>query len=74
MYSETYSEAIIRDVLQPSETSEIEPFAKIVDYIQPLIIFAKDLLLFDSQGYEYASDKTKQIYKKLGLQSLEIFF
>ena len=33
--------------------------AKIADCIQPLTIFAKHFLLGASQGYEYASDKTK---------------
>ena len=46
---ETYSE--------PSETSKMELF---VDCIQPLPIFAKHFILRVSQGYEYASDKTKQ--------------
>ena len=41
---------------EPSETSEMELFAKIVDCVQPLTIFAKHLILFVSQGYEYASD------------------
>ena len=35
-------------------------FAKIVDCIQPLTVFTKQFILFVSQGYEYASDKTKQ--------------
>ena len=35
-------------------------FAKIVDCIQPLTIFAKHFILFVSQGYEYASEKTEQ--------------
>ena len=35
-------------------------FAKIVDCIQPLIIFAKHFMLFVLQGYEYASNKTKK--------------
>ena len=54
-------------------------FAKLIDCIQPLIIFAKHFTLGVSQGYEYASDKTKQspgalsfISQKLGLKSLEI--
>ena len=38
----------------------MEPFAKIVYCIQPLAIFAKRFILFGSQGYEYASDKTEQ--------------
>ena len=38
----------------------MELFAKIVHCIQPLTIFAKHFKLFVSQGYEYASDKTKQ--------------
>ena len=44
----------------PSETSKMDPFAKIVDCIQPLTFFENDFILFVSQGYEYASDKTKQ--------------
>ena len=38
----------------------MELFAKIVDCIQPLTIFSKHFILFVSQGYEYASDRTKQ--------------
>ena len=38
----------------------MELFAKIVHCIQPLTIFAKQFILFVSQGYEYAYDKTKQ--------------
>ena len=49
---ETYSE--------PSETSKMDPYSNIVDYIQPLTTFSKYFMLFVSQGYEYASDKTKQ--------------
>ena len=36
----------------------MERFAKIVDCIQPLTIFAKHFISFVSQGYGYASDKT----------------
>ena len=38
----------------------MEVFVKIVDCIQLLTIFAKDSILGVSQGYEYASDKTKR--------------
>ena len=38
----------------------MELFAKIADCIQPLTIFAKHFMLGVSQGYEYASDKTKR--------------
>ena len=38
----------------------MQPSAKIVHCIQPLAIFAKHFILFVPQGYEYASDKTKQ--------------
>ena len=55
----------------------MEYSAKIVDCIEPLTIFEKDFKRF-WQGYEYASDKSKQkpgalslILKKLGLQSLQ---
>ena len=41
------------------ETCKMEFFAKIVDWIQPLSIFAKHFMLGVSQGYEYASDKAK---------------
>ena len=44
---------------EPSETSKIELFAKIVDCIEPLIIFAKDFILGVSQGHEYGSDQAK---------------
>ena len=45
---------------EPSEASKMELFAKIVDCTQPLTIFAEHFILFLSQGYEYAFDKTKQ--------------
>ena len=45
----------------------MELSAKKVDCIQPLTIFAKHFILGVSQGYEYASDKTKQ---NLGALSL----
>ena len=45
---------------RPIETSKMELFAKIVDCIQPLTIFAEQFILGVSHGYEYASDKTKQ--------------
>ena len=45
----------------------MELFPKIVDCIQPLAIFAKYFLLGISQGYEYASDKTKQNSSALSL-------
>ena len=38
----------------------MELFVKIVDCIQPLTILEKHLILGLSQGYNYASDKTKQ--------------
>ena len=50
----------------------MELFAKIVDCIQPLTIFAKHLLLGLSQGYEDASDKTKQNPGALSLISQKI--
>ena len=43
-----------------SETFKMEIFPKIVNSFQPLAIFAKHIKLFVSQGYKYASDKTKQ--------------
>ena len=52
----------------------MELFVKIVDCIQLLTIFGKHFILFISQGYEYASDKTKQnlgvvsfILQKIGI-------
>ena len=51
-YSETYSE--------PSEITRMELFAKLVNCIWSLTIFAKPFISFVSQGYGYASDKTKQ--------------
>ena len=45
---------------EPSETSEMYVFANIVDFMQPLTIFASHFILGVSQGYEFASDKTKQ--------------
>ena len=38
----------------------MELFSKIIDCIQTLATFAKHFKLFVSQGYEYASDKTKK--------------
>ena len=38
----------------------MDVFPKIVDCIQPLIIFSKHFTLGVSLGYEYASDETKQ--------------
>ena len=38
----------------------MELFAKIVDCIQSLTIFAEHVILFVLQFYEYASDNTKQ--------------
>ena len=49
-------------------------FAKIVDYIQPLTIFAKHFILSVSQGYKYASDKTKQNLSALLITSQKISF
>ena len=45
----------------------MELFAKIVDCVQPLTIFAKYLILGVSQGYEYTFDKTKQNLGELSL-------
>ena len=45
---------------------------KIVDFTQPLTIFAKHFILPVSQGYEYASDKTKQNPGALSIISQEI--
>ena len=47
-------------------------FAKIVNCIQPLTIFAKHFILGVSQGYKYASDKTKQNPGALSLISQKI--
>ena len=52
---------------EPSKTSKMELFAKIVNCIQPLAIFGKHFILGISQGYKYTSNKTKQ---KLGALSL----
>ena len=38
----------------------MELFVKIVDCIQPLTILEKHFILGLPQGYNYASDKTKQ--------------
>ena len=77
--TETYSEAIIGD-LEPSETSKVKLFVKLVDCIYPLIIFV-NTSLFVLQGYEYASIILNKIllcwnlfHRKLGLQSLQIYF
>ena len=45
---------------EPSVTSKMELFVKIVYYIQPLTFFTEHFMLFVLKGYEYASDKTKQ--------------
>ena len=47
-------------------------FVKIVDCIQPLTIFGKHFILGVSQGYEYASDKTKQNPGELSFISQKI--
>ena len=59
----------------------MELFPKIIDCIEPLTIFAKHYTLFVSHGYEYALIKLSKILvcchlfrKKLGLQSLQIYF
>ena len=57
---------------------QVSNFAEIDDFIQLWTIFPKHFILGNSQGYEYASDKTKQNFgafchlfdKKLLLQSL----
>ena len=56
-------------------------FAKIVDCISPLAIFAKHFILFVSKVYEYTLIKLNKIlvcchlfHKKLGLQFLQIYF
>ena len=49
----------------------MELSAKIVDYIQPLTIFAKYFILGVSQGYEYASDIAKQNPGALSLIALK---
>ena len=45
---------------EPSETSKLDFFVKIVDCIQPMTIFAKHAISFVSHSYEYASNRTKQ--------------
>ena len=47
-------------------------FAKIVDCIQPLTIFAKHLMLRVSQGCKYASNKTKANADALSIISQKI--
>ena len=47
-------------------------FAETVGCIQPLIIFPKHFVLGVSQGYKYASDKTKQNPDALSLISQKI--
>ena len=47
-------------------------FAIIVDRIQSLTVFAKHYILGVSQGYEYASDKSKQNPGVLSLISQKI--
>ena len=58
----------------------MDRFAKIVDCIQLLTIFAKVFILFVSQCYKYASDKSKQnlvrchlFNKRFGLESTNLF-
>ena len=41
---------------EPSQTSKMDSFAKIVNGVQPLIIFAKHSILDVWQGSEYASE------------------
>ena len=55
-----------------SETSKMELFAKVVDCITLLTIFAKHFIIGVSKGYEYASYKTKQNPGALSLISQKI--
>ena len=50
----------------------MEHLEKIIDCTQPLTIFAKHSILGVSQGFEYASDKTKQNHGVLSLISQKI--
>ena len=50
----------------------MELFAKIVDYIEPLTIFATHVILGVSQGYEKNPVAFSFISQKLGLESLQI--
>ena len=62
--SETYSE--------PSQISKMKLFANIVDYSQPLTIFAKRSILGISHCYGYASDKTKQKFDGMSFISPKV--
>ena len=50
----------------------MEPFAKIVNSLLYSTIFAKRFILCVSQGYKYASDKTKQNASVLSFISQKI--
>ena len=43
-----------------TQTSKIEPFAKLLTGIQPLTILTKRSILEFSQGYDYTYDNTKK--------------
>ena len=58
--------------LEPTQTSKMELFTKIVICIQPLTSFAKHSISGVSQPYEYASDKIKQTSGALSFVSQEI--
>ena len=62
---------------EPSGTSKMEFLRKISWMNLTVDDFAKHFILFVSQGYEYASDKTKQnpgVLSFFSTQSLEIYF
>ena len=61
---ETYSE--------PSKTSKMELYAKSIDRIQPLIIFAKLSVIGISQSYGCASNKTERKSRALSFISQKI--
>ena len=45
--------------VEPSQTSKIELFGKIIDCIQPFTIIVKRFILDISKVYDSTSDKTK---------------
>ena len=57
---------------EPSETSNMEFIAEIVDCIPLLTIFAEHFILGVSQGYEYVSNKTKPNSDALSFTSQKI--
>ena len=78
--AETFQRRLSEMYSETCETPKMKLFAKIVDFIPPVTIFAKHFIWLVLQGYEYTLIKLKKIlvccnlfHKKSGLQSLQNF-